>query len=120
PYTTLFRQRLEVVAQLVGERLPDLLVPVEVVVLLGDVKEGAVVQNDPGPGRVRSTPLRRIALRNALAQGVDLRPLRVRFRLALNEKAVHARLVAVGDPLPGGFCATPEGLEIHRRKSDTG
>src|SRR5690606_22444625 len=51
-------QRLEVVAQLVGERLPDLLVPVEVVVLLGDVKEGAVVQNDPGPGRVRSTPLR--------------------------------------------------------------
>ncbi len=66
---------LEVVAELVGQRVPRLLPPVEAGREPGQRREGPVVEDDAALHRVGRVA---VVERDALAQGVDLRPGGVR------------------------------------------
>src|SRR5690606_17241510 len=93
-------ERFEVVLELVRQRLPQLVLPVEPLVQPGEPQERAVIQHDHGPRRVRSAVVGEVVLRDALAERVDVRQRGVRLRGPLHHQPGPARLAALGDPPP--------------------
>ena len=99
------------VAQLVGERLPRLLAPIEAT-HPGQRREGAVVEHDAGleVGAV-ATPFER----NALAQRVDVAPKGVRHGLGAHLDQHHPIEVRRRDLPQEPLDELPEVIEPHRQ-----
>src|SRR5690606_10076085 len=112
----LARERLQVVPELVRERLPELALPVELVLALRELAERSPVERDDGAGRVGPSELGGMILREALAQRVDVRERRVRGGLARDHEPVHASLVLLRNLLERGPCLALERTEVHVRQ----
>src|SRR2546428_1551733 len=110
------RAQFEMVAQLVGERLPRLLAPIEAT-HPGQRREGAVVEHDAGleVGAV-ATPFER----NALAQRVDVAPNRVRHGLGAHLDHHHPIEVRRRDLPQEPLDELPEVIEPHRQYVGSG
>src|SRR5690606_11483866 len=110
-------QRLEVVLELVRQRLPQLGLPVELRVQPREPPERPVVQHDGGPDRVRPAVVRQVAFGQALAQRVDVPAGRVRPRIPLHDQPVDPLLELRRDLLPHLVGAGLEFLESHARST---
>src|SRR5713226_6112047 len=110
------RAPFEMVAQLVGERLPRLLAPVEVA-QPGERRERSVVEDDAGleVGAV-ATPFER----DALAQGVDVASNGMRHGLEAHLDHHHPIEVRRRDLLQEPLDEQPEVIEPHKRYVGSG
>jgi hypothetical protein len=107
------RERLQVVADLVGHRLEELVLPVPGLVEPREREEGPVVERDDRADLARAAELRGVVLREALAQRVDLGDRGVRHRLPRDLQPVHPRAELRRDVVEDLLRPCPELLEGH-------
>src|SRR5690606_19807884 len=108
------RQRLEVVPHLVGDRLVQLRLPIEILVDPGELQEGPVVENHHRPHLARSAELARVLLGQALPERIELRQARMRHGPPGDFQTIDPLEEALGDALEDLPSSRLEGLEVHR------
>jgi hypothetical protein len=86
--------------QLVQNRLMNFMTPVKIQIFEGNRAEGPVIKHDGGPCRVRPAIFRWIRFGNALAECEEILVLGMRVRIPVNDEAVYALFVLIGDLLP--------------------